>query len=66
MVDIMRTRRLTNHVQMRVAVAASADPRSVKRFCEGKIVRPMVAERIEKALKAEGIAVSDQNAEKSG
>lgn len=51
----MQTLKLTEHVRRRIAVAANADPRSVKKFCEGKPLKPMTAERIEQAMRAEGL-----------
>lgn len=55
-----RTKHLPHHVVIRVAAAASADPKTVKRFCEGAAVRGMVAERIEKALSQADISVRDE------
>ena len=42
---------LDAHTLRAIAVAASCDPRTVRRFVEGKPVRPMVAERIRKAMR---------------
>ena len=56
-----RTRFLPWHVTVRISVAANSDPKTVKRFCQGHNVRGRVAERIEMALNAAGIAVIDEH-----
>ena len=56
-----RTKRLPWHVMVRLSIPADADPKTVQRFCEGEPVRGRVAERIEKALMAAGIAVIDEH-----
>ena len=56
-----RTRYLPFHVTARIGVAADADQRTVVRFCQGYDVKGRVAERIEKALNAAGIAVIDEH-----
>lgn len=38
-----------------IAVRATCDPRTVGKFLEGKAVQPMVADRIRRALAAEGV-----------
>ena len=53
----MRTKRLPQHVVIRIAAAAGADPRTVRKFCEGAEVRGLVRERIEKALATAGIEI---------
>ena len=55
-----RTKHLPHHVVIRLAAAADADPKTVKRFAEGHAVRGRVAERIEKALSSAGIAVVEE------
>ena len=40
---------------MHIAAKASCDPRTVKRFIEGKAVRELVAERIRAAMKDLGL-----------
>lgn len=55
----MLTLRLPEHVRRRIAVAAEVDPRTVKRFCDGKPVRGMAGERIARALKAAGLIKED-------
>ena len=49
--DGARRMPLDAHTLRAIAVAASCDPRTVRRFVEGKHVRPMVAERIRKAMR---------------
>ena len=56
-----RTKYLPFHVTARIAVSADADQRTVIRFCQGHDVKGRVAERIEKALAAAGIAVIDEH-----
>jgi hypothetical protein len=56
-----RTKYLPFHVSARIAASADADQRTVIRFCQGYDVKGRVAERIEKALTAAGIAVIDQH-----
>ena len=53
-----RTKRLKAHVLVRIAAAAGADPRTVKNYCEGGGRDGLAHERIEKALKAAGIAIA--------
>lgn len=50
-----RTKTLCRHVVIRIAAAASVDPRTVAKFCAGDDVRAMGAERIEKALREAGL-----------
>lgn len=38
------------HILRRIAVIADTDPRSVQRLLRGEMVRPMVRDRIERAL----------------
>jgi len=46
---------ITPHRLLVIAVAADTNPRTVKRVIEGKPTRPSLRERIEKALRAEGL-----------
>jgi hypothetical protein len=46
--------RIAPHILRSVAVVANADPRSVRRFIGGGIVRPLCAARITAALAAMG------------
>lgn len=57
---MMQTLRLPEHVRRRIAVAAEVDPRTVKRFCEGKPIRGMAGERIARALKSANLLKEDQ------
>lgn len=47
----MPTLSVPAHVILRIAVAADVDPRTVKKFCEGKDVKGRPRERIERALR---------------
>jgi hypothetical protein len=47
--------KLPEHVRRRIAVAAEVDPRTVTKFCKGVAVMGMAGERIERALRAEGL-----------
>lgn len=49
-------RRLPAHLRLRIAVAAPADPRSVDRYISGQRMQPLVAERIERALRELSLA----------
>ena len=53
-----RTRHLPWHVMVSISVAAKADPKTVKRFCEGYPVMGRGGDRIAEALIARGIAVT--------
>ncbi len=58
--DIMSTlskRRLPLHQEREVAVAASVDPRTVRRVMAGEPVRIMARERVERALRKLGIVL---------
>lgn len=46
--------RFASHILRAVAVIANADPRSVRRFIDGGLVRPLCAARITAALAAMG------------
>lgn len=50
----MQTLRLPEHVRRRIAVAAEADPRTVKKFCDGIPIKGLVGDRIARALRKEG------------
>lgn len=54
---MMRTVPLSMREQLLVAVEAVSDPRTVKRFLQGKAVRESSRTRIEKALKRLGLDV---------
>lgn len=45
------------HTIRKIAVYAEADPRTVRRFLDGKTIRPCVRERIERALTLLGMAL---------
>jgi len=47
----MPTLSIPAHVRLRIAAAADVDPRTVKKFCEGKDVKGRPGERIERALR---------------
>jgi hypothetical protein len=49
-----------DHVVRRIAVAASAHPRTVRRVIDGRPTKAMTRERIEKALREAGIAFADE------
>ena len=51
------TSKLPAHILREVAVAADSDPRTVARYVTGAKVRPLTAKRIERALRARGLAV---------
>jgi len=52
----MEHARTPHHVVIRIAAAAGADPRTVRRVLNGEDVRGLVRERIDKALKDAGLA----------
>ncbi len=52
----MERARIPHHVVIRIAAAAGADPRTVRRVLNGEDVRGLVRERIDKALKDAGLA----------
>ncbi len=56
--------RIPEHVRRRIAVAAEVDPRTVKKFCEGKPVKGMPSERIARALRAEHLLPSEDQRSK--
>ena len=47
-------RMLPNHELRKVAVAAEADPRTVRKFIKGEPVQGLVGERIRRALNEAG------------
>jgi hypothetical protein len=55
----MQTLRLPEHVRRRISVAAQVDPRTVKRFCDGVVIKGMAGERIVRALKDAGLLNSE-------
>ncbi|MGO9839179.1 MAG: hypothetical protein ACLP1X_33775 [Polyangiaceae bacterium] len=42
-------------VQREISVAASCDPRTLRRYLDGEVVAPMCAARIERALTSAGL-----------
>jgi hypothetical protein len=61
----MTTLSLTTHVRRRIAVAAEVDPRTVKKFCAGKLGPSMARDRIERALRAVRLLPSTTEQEKT-
>jgi hypothetical protein len=58
--EAKKTAKLPAHRERAVAVEAAVDPRTVRRFIAGEDVRPMVRERIERALVRLGEASNDE------
>jgi len=54
-VTLWQVGNMTKTEIMHIAAKASCDPRTVKRFIEGKAVRELVAERIRAAMKDLGL-----------
>ena len=50
--ETMTVRRLDAGLTRLVAVEAEADPRSVEKFVRGEPLRPIVARRVDSAIKA--------------
>lgn len=53
------TKNLPHHLAIRVAARSEADPRTVQRVWRGESVRAGVAERIGRALEAEGLLAAE-------
>jgi hypothetical protein len=57
----MQSLKIPEHVRRRIAVAAEVDPRTVRKFCQGKPVKGMARDRIVRAMRAEKL-IGDEDA----